>query len=155
MDVKQQQQHSFTHDKIVPYFGSGSSFPCTTRDWKSKSIVRALSDVCLVIRRLQVRYLGPAPFFRWDWSWNIFCGHFSPFYRFKKGSCHLMAKECEEWVVVNCLVDLSHPRESVVRLTDHPDMTLGCSPWTLKNITQSRIQPPCLGLFWWFLYLFG
>ena len=38
-------------------------------------------------------------------------------------------------VLVNCLGGLSLPRKSVVRLTDRPDMTLKCLPWTLNNNT--------------------
>ena len=33
-------------------------------------------------------------------------------------------------VLVNRLGGLSLPRKSVVRLTDRPDMTLACLPWT-------------------------
>ena len=42
---------------------------------------------------------------------------------FKKGSCQLLAKYVHE-VLANHLGGLSLPRKSVVRLTDHPDMTL-------------------------------
>ena len=42
---------------------------------------------------------------------------------FKKGSCQLLAKVLHE-VLVNRLGGLSLPRKSVIRLTDHPDMTL-------------------------------
>ena len=49
-------------------------------------------------------------------------------------------------VLVNRLGGLSLPRKSVVRLTDHPDMTLDpCLPWTLNNnssvIRQSFFLP--------------
>ena len=42
-------------------------------------------------------------------------------------------------VLVNCLRGLSLPRKSVVRLTDHPDMTLGvyCGR---KTTTQQQLQ---------------
>ena len=43
---------------------------------------------------------------------------------FKKGSCQLLAKVCARRVLVNCLGGLSLPRQSVVRLTDRPKMTL-------------------------------
>ena len=48
--------------------------------------------------------------------------HFS-FRFFKKGSCQLLAKVCDE-VLVNHLGGLSLPMKSVVRLTDRPNMTL-------------------------------
>ena len=32
-------------------------------------------------------------------------------------------------VLVNSLVGLNLPRKSVVRLTDHSDMTIECLPW--------------------------
>ena len=44
---------------------------------------------------------------------------------FKKESCQLLAKvPYVHEVLVNRLGGLSLPRKSVVRLTDHPDMTL-------------------------------
>ena len=47
---------------------------------------------------------------------------------FKKGSCQLLAKDHD--VLFNRLGGLSLPRKSVVRLTDRPDMTFSCLPWT-------------------------
>ena len=36
------------------------------------------------------------------------------------------------WVLVNCLVGLSLPRKSVVRLTDHPAMTIAVDPGVMS-----------------------
>ena len=49
----------------------------------------------------------PPTYFRLSFCW------------FKKGNCQLLEK-----VLVNHLGRLSLPRKSVVRLTDHPNMTL-------------------------------
>ena len=53
-------------------------------------------------------------------------------------------------VLVNCLGGLSLPRKSVVRLTDHPDMTLdvyrGCKTTTItyrSNFFPLRAYSPC------------
>ena len=66
---------------------------------------------------------------------------------FKKGSCQYWQKYVHE-VLVNCLGGLSLPRKSVVRLTDHPDMTLdvylGRKTTTQHNLsfaTQAIARP--------------
>ena len=65
--------------------------------------------------------LGPTTYF-----------HFS-FHPLKKDSCQLKGKVCHE-VLINRLGGLSLPRKSVVRLIDHPDMTIdvyhGCKTTT-------------------------
>ena len=49
----------------------------------------------------------------------------------QKGKLSVTCKKNMHWVLVNCLIGLSLPRKSVVRLTDRPNMTLaadcGCS----------------------------
>ena len=42
-------------------------------------------------------------------------------------------------VLVNCLGDLSLPRKSVDRITDHPDMTLGVYHGR-KTTTQQQLR---------------
>ena len=51
---------------------------------------------------------------------------------FKKGSCQLLAKVCAR--------GLSLPRKSVVRLTDHPDMTLDVYHGRKTTIQQQNIN---------------
>ena len=77
----------------------------------------------LVIRRVWVRGSGPATFFRWDWSWNLFYGHSLPSADSRREVVSYLRKNVH-WVLVNRLIDLSLPRKSVVRLTDRPNMTL-------------------------------
>ena len=77
----------------------------------------------LVIRRSQVRGSGLAPFFRWDWSWNLFFGHSLPSADSRREVVSYLRKNVH-WELVNHLIGLSLLRKSVVRLTDRPDMTL-------------------------------
>ena len=60
------------------------------------------------------------------------------FHFFKKGSCQLLAKYVHE-VLVNRLGGLSLPRKSVVKLTDHLDMTLDVYRG-LKTTVQQQQQ---------------
>ena len=64
---------------------------------------------------------------------------------FKKGSCQLLAKVCAR-STVNHLGGLSLPRKSVVRLTDHPDMTLdvyrGCKTTMQQQQQISILEYP-------------
>ena len=59
---------------------------------------------------------------------------------FKKGSCQVLAKVCA--VLVNRLGGLSLPRESVVRLTDRPDMTLDVYRGRKTSKQQQQQQQP-------------
>ena len=72
---------------------------------------------------------GQVPYFRGSWSWNNFYGHFPPFLSFMKGWCQLQAKVC-------ALVKLAQEK-SVVRWTDHPDMTIAID-WDVKYQTKSN-----------------
>ena len=58
---------------------------------------------------------------------------------FKRGSCQLLAKVCAREVLVNRLGGLSLPRKSVVRLTDHPDMTLDV--YRGRKTTMQQLKP--------------
>ena len=51
-------------------------------------------------------------------------------------------------VLVNHLGGLSLPRKSVVRLTDHPDMTLDVYRGGKTTTTTIFLDLDCLGLFW-------
>ena len=66
---------------------------------------------------------GPATFFRWDWSWNLFYGHSLPSADSRREVVRYLRKDVH-WVLVNRLIGLNMPRKSVVRLTDRPNMTL-------------------------------
>ena len=59
------------------------------------------------------------------------------FHWFKRGSCQLLTKYVHK-VLVNRSGGLSLPRKSVVRLTDHPDMTLDVYPGR-KTTTQQQL----------------
>ena len=106
-----------------------------------KQIFDTLSLMCiqLVIRRLQVpSSSGPATFFLWDQSRNIFYGQSilltdsSSF----KGSCQFPAKECAQ-VLVNCLEDMqSLPRKKCGY--DHTMSSLG-----LNTCPAEYIKMPC------------
>ena len=60
----------------------------------------------LVIRRSWVRGSGPATFFRWDWSWNLFYGHSLPSADSRREVVSYLQKNVH-WVLVNRLVGLS------------------------------------------------
>ena len=64
------------------------------------------------------------------------CFRFS-FRLFKKGSCQLLAKLLHE-ALVNRLGGLSLPRKSVVRLSDHPYMTLDVYRGRKTTIQQQK-----------------
>ena len=78
--------------------------------------------------RSRVRSSGPATFFRGYWSWNHFYGHSFP-------SADSISSVVNYWrndvhlVLVNRLGSL--PRNSMVRLTDHLDMT-NVVDWDVK-----------------------
>ena len=76
----------------------------------------------LVIRRAWVHGSGPATFFHWDWSWNLFYGHSLPSADSRREVVSYLRKKVHR-VLVNRLIGLSLPRKSVVRLTDRPNMT--------------------------------
>ena len=61
---------------------------------------------------------------------------------FKKGSCQYVLE-----VLVNRLGGLSLPRKSVVRLTDHPDMTLGVYRGRKTTIQQQHFLEKRQGVF--------
>ena len=53
-------------------------------------------------------------------------------------------------VLADCLVGLSLPRKSVVRLTDRPDMTLdvyhGLKPPTQQQLYEALVIPSAIGV---------
>ena len=61
----------------------------------------------------------------------------------KKGSCQLLRKYVHE-VLVNRLGGLSLPRKSVVRLTDHPNMTLDVYRGRKTTMQHYLSSPPLL-----------
>ena len=69
---------------------------------------------------------GLATYFRFSFRW------------FKKGSCQL-AKVCA-LSMVNRLGGLSLPRNSVVRLTDHPDTLTVNVKHQINQPTKSKVQ---------------
>ena len=65
-----------------------------------------------------------------------FYGHSPPFFRFKKGSCQLQAEVCTQ--NTGKLLSLAcQGKKCVVRLTDHPDMTISVD-WDIKNQTKKE-----------------
>ena len=88
--------------------------------------------------QLQVQSSGPATFVRGDWSRNNF---YSLPTADSKGQLSDTGKRMS-WLLVNCLGSL--PRNSVVRLIDHLDMTVVVD-WDIKpKITLTNIskRPP-------------
>ena len=89
---------------------------------------------------------GPATFFYWDWSQNLFYIHSLPSADSRKEFVSYFWKNVH-WVL---LVGLSLPRNSVVRLTDCPDMTIAGSldieqqhnnttkRWALKEARRTK-----------------
>ena len=73
---------------------------------------------------------GPDPYFCVDWSWNNFYGHSPPFSWFKKGCWATSESVCMNyWSITSSRL----PRkESVVRWTVHPDMTVAVD-WDYRS----------------------
>ena len=85
----------------------------------------ARSDACLPdMRTVEIRSSGPAAFFQEDWSWIHFYGD-------SLSTADSSRAVVSYWqkVLVNHLESL--PRNSVVRLTDHLDMTVVVD-WDIK-----------------------
>ena len=69
------------------------------------------------------------------------------FHFFKKGSCQLLAKVCDQ-VLVSRLGGLSLSRKSVVRLTDRPNMTLDV--YRGRKTTIQQCLPNVIQMSWTF-----
>ena len=98
----------------------------------------------LVIRRSRVQYSCPAPSFCWDWSWNLFYGHYLPFTDSRREVVSYLRKNVY-WVLFSRL-GISLPWKSVVRLTDHSDMTIAVyhGRWTTTQQQLTGTYRP-----WW------
>ena len=80
------------------------------------------------------RSSGPATFFRGDWSWNHFYGHYFP------GADSSRAVVNYYWRKDVHLVRLeSMPKNSVVGITDHLNMTIVVD-WDVKPTTNQTKQ---------------
>ena len=80
--------------------------------------------------------VGPATFFHGDWSWNNFYGHSLPTADSSREEVSYLQKDVH-LVLVNRLWSL--PRNSVVRLTDHLNMTL-ISCWLGRKTTNQTYK---------------
>ena len=71
------------------------------------------------------------------WSWKYFSSHSSSFPDSRRAVCQLMAKECA--LSTGNLPLGSLPRNSVVRITDHRDMTLAVD-WDVEHQLDQPIE---------------
>ena len=86
--------------------------------------------------RSRVRCTGPATFFRGDWSWNHFDGHFLPTADSSRTAVSYWRMDVH-LVLVNRLGSL--PRNSVIRLTGRLDMTIVVD-WDVKPQIKQMSQ---------------
>ena len=84
----------------------------TNAFWKNHTIYSTFPVyiTCVVAgyRRSWVRFSSPAPFFRWDWSWNRFHGHSLPSVNSKRTVVSYWRNNVHR-ILVNRLVGLSLP----------------------------------------------
>ena len=74
-----------------------------------------------------------APYFHEDWSWNVFYGLSPPSTDSRRVGVSYKQKYVHD-VLVKCFVKLAQEK-SVVRLTDHLDMTIAVD-WDVKPQTK-------------------
>ena len=91
---------------------------------------------CMLVRRWRVQDSGPAPFFCWDWLWNLFYGH-SLHSSGSRRAVVSYRRNNGHWVLVNRLIGVSQPMKCVVRLTDSSRHDHSCWSWMLSNNTTS------------------
>ena len=81
---------------------------------------------------------GPAPYFRGDWSWNIFYGHSPPSTDSRRAVVSYKRKYVH-WILVNRLIK-SCSGKSEVRLTDSLHMTMMAIDWDNKPQTKQTLS---------------